>query len=228
MIRLLLVDDDLTNSGFLVEYLKMEDFEVHYARDGKEGWVMYKKWGPDLILLDVNMPGMDGFELARRIRETDPKVVIFFLTDRVEKKDRLYGFSLKGNDYIPKPFYPEELVAKIRERFASADTYKLYHLGDTIFDPGVSTVSFEGKANVLTQRQSEILTMLADREGRMVPRGEILTKVWGDDSFANSLALNVQITHLRNLLAADNSLKITSLRKRGYILEVKRVGGEPV
>ena len=78
---------------------------------------MYHRQHPDLILLDVNMPAMNGFELAQRIRETDNKVLIFFLTDRTEKADRLKGFSLKGNDYIPKPFYPEELIAKIAERF---------------------------------------------------------------------------------------------------------------
>ena len=133
------------------------------------------------MLLDVNMPGYNGFELARKVRAVDDKVIIFFLTDRVGKEDRLTGFNIKGNDYIPKPFYPEELVAKIRERFGSDGDYELYNIGETVFDPNLSSVTFRSKSTVITQRQSEILRLLADSIGRMVPRELILNKVWGDD-----------------------------------------------
>ncbi|HJE40057.1 MAG TPA: response regulator transcription factor [Candidatus Amulumruptor caecigallinarius] len=220
MIRLLLVDDDVANSEFLIEYLRMEGFDVLYAKDGNQGWNLYRQKAPHLMLLDVNMPGYNGFELARKVRAVDDKVIIFFLTDRVGKEDRLTGFNIKGNDYIPKPFYPEELVAKIRERFGSDGDYELYNIGETVFDPNLSSVTFRSKSTVITQRQSEILRLLADSIGRMVPRELILNKVWGDDCYSNSLALNVQITHLRNILAADNSLQILSLRKRGYVLDV--------
>lgn len=93
---------------------------------------------PDLVLLDINMPGLNGFEVAEKIRETDRHVLIFFLSDRSDKTDRLKGFSLKGNDYLAKPFYPEELLARIRERFeANAEVEvaeEIYRFGNTAFD----------------------------------------------------------------------------------------------
>ena len=116
-IRILLVDDDRMNSELLRKFLEVEGYEVEYAENGRVGWEMFSASRPDLVLLDINMPLMSGFELARMIREQDRDVLIFFLTDRTEKADRLKGFDLKGNDYIPKPFYPEELSAKIKERF---------------------------------------------------------------------------------------------------------------
>ena len=116
-IKILLVDDDIKNSMLLKRFIEAEGYEVIYANNGKAGLDIYREAHPDLILLDINMPELDGFEMARTIRKTDKRVIIFFLTDRTDKVDRLHGFSLKGNDYIPKPFYPEELVAKINERF---------------------------------------------------------------------------------------------------------------
>ena len=112
-IKILLVDDDLKNSMLLKRFVEAEGYEVVYANNGKEGLEMYNVIHPDLILLDINMPELDGFEMARIIRKNDKRVIIFFLTDRTDKVDRLHGFSLKGNDYISKPFYPEELIAKI-------------------------------------------------------------------------------------------------------------------
>lgn len=149
MNRILLVDDDVRNSMLLKRYLEVEGFDVTYAPDGTAGWKMYCSSRPDLILLDVNMPGMDGFELARRIREMDRDTLLFFLTDRTERDDRLKGFSLKGNDYIPKPFYPEELTARIRERL-EARTSATQHIMTvaTPFSTAVSPLSLstEGHA----------------------------------------------------------------------------------
>ncbi len=88
----------------LKRFIEAEGYEVIYANNGKVGLEMYEMENPDLILLDINMPELDGFEMAKIIRETNKKVIIFFLTDRTDKVDRLHGFSLKGNDYIPKPF----------------------------------------------------------------------------------------------------------------------------
>lgn len=222
-IRILLVDDDRQNSEFLRKFLEVEGYEVAYAENGRKGWETFSATQPDLVLLDVNMPEMNGFELAQLIREKDRGVLIFFLTDRTEKADRLKGFDLKGNDYIPKPFYPEELIAKIKERFEhhqSAITTRMT-IGKTFFDSNLSTIEIDGVVQHLSARQSEILTILAQNIGQTVERGIILQSVWGNDSYANSLALNVQITYLRKMLEADTSISIVSLKKRGYVLEVK-------
>ena len=145
--------------------------------------------------------------------------MIFFLTDRTDKVDRLFGFSLKGNDYIPKPFYPEELIAKINERFESdlISQEIEYVIGDTIFRPNLSTLTYRGDTHSLSVRQSEILSILAQNMGKLVNRDAILNAVWGDASYSNSMALNVQITYIRKLLT-DKTVTITSLKKKGYIL----------
>ena len=221
-IRILLVDDDRQNSEFLRKFLEVEGYEVSYAENGGKGWETFSAIRPDLVLLDVNMPVMNGFELAQLIREQDRDVLIFFLTDRTEKADRLKGFDLKGNDYIPKPFYPEELIAKIKERFEhhkSAPSTRMA-IGQTIFDRNLSTIEIDGVVQHLSARQSEILTILAQNIGLTVERDIILQSVWGNDSYANSLALNVQITYLRKMLDPDTSISIVSLKKRGYRLEV--------
>lgn len=217
--KILLVDDDTRNSMLLCRFLQAEGFDVTYANNGAVGLELYHTVGPDLILLDINMPVMNGFEMAMEIRLHDRRVVIFFLTDRTEKADRLKGFELKGNDYIPKPFYPEELVAKINERFESLTvrSEKEYQVGQAIFRPNLSSLSVGDETHSLPVRQCEILQMLAENEGSLVERDLILEKVWGDASYANSLALNVQITYLRRAIASSGAV-ITSLKKRGYIL----------
>lgn len=165
---------------------------------------------------------MDSFELARIIREQDRDVLIFFLIDRTEKADRLKGSDLKGNDYIPKPFYPEELIAKIRERFehCRASLPSRMTIGQTIFDSNLSTIEYTGTVQHFSARQSEILTILAQHIGQTVERSYLLEHVWGNYSYANSLALNVQITYIRKMLEPDASISIVSLKKRGYMLEV--------
>ena len=220
-LKILLVDDDVRNSMLLKCFVEAEGYEVTYASNGRIGLELYRDINPDLILLDINMPELDGFEMARLIRQTDRRVIIFFLTDRTDKVDRLHGFSLKGNDYIPKPFYPEELIAKINERFESMTVGQEveYLLGDTLFQPNLSTVTFGGETHSLSVRQTEILQLLAENVGRPVEREEILQQVWGDASYSNSLALNVQITYIRRLLT-DPRLAITSIKKRGYLLSV--------
>ena len=215
-IRILLVDDDRQNSELLRKFLEVEGYEVDYAENGRAGWDMYAASRPDLVLLDINMPEMNGFELARKIREQDRDVLIFFLTDRTEKADRLKGFDLKGNDYIPKPFYPEELIAKIKERFEHRQVSlpSRMTIGQTIFDSNLSTIEYAGTVQHLSARQSEILTILAQNIGLTVERDIILQSVWGNDSY---------ITYLRKMLDPDTSISIVSLKKRGYRLEVIEV-----
>lgn len=222
-INILLVDDDLKNSMLLKRFLEVEGYCVTYANNGTIGWELYHTSKPDLILLDINMPEMNGFELAQKIREVNQKVLIFFLTDRTEKDDRLKGFSLKGNDYIPKPFYPEELIAKIKERFEnrSIEMQREFMIGKTLFNCNLSTVTYNGVSHTLTARQTDILLLLSQNIGTMIEREQILKTVWGDDCNANSLALNVQITYLRRILEDDKSISIVSLKKKGYILQIR-------
>ena len=177
---------------------------------------------PDLVLLDINMPGLNGFEVAEKIREQDRHVLIFFLSDRSDKNDRLKGFSLRGNDYLAKPFYPEELIARIKDRFEigvhESVLEESFHFGNTTFNYTTNEIRTGNNKVLITSRQADLLRILATNLNLAVDRDLLLETVWGTSSYANSLALNVQVTYLRKALHNDPSTSIVSLPKKGYML----------
>lgn len=206
----------------LKSFLQQHGYDVTYAGNGKKAWEQFPEVKPDLVLLDINMPEMDGYEVAERIRTIDPKVLIFFLTDRTEKNDRLKGFSLKANDYLAKPFYPEELLARIEERFSMNESEtieeEVYHFGETTFCYNNNELRTRSSRVLITSRQADILRLLAKNIGNVVSKEMIQEAVWGTVSYANSLAVNVQMTYLRHALQHDVTVKIESLKKKGYVL----------
>lgn len=222
MIKILFADDDLKYSMLLKSFLQQHGYDVTYAGNGKKAWEQFPEVKPDLVLLDINMPEMDGYEVAERIRTIDPKVLIFFLTDRTEKNDRLKGFSLKANDYLAKPFYPEELLARIEERFSMNESEtieeEVYHFGETTFCYNNNELRTRSSRVLITSRQADILRLLAKNIGNVVSKEMIQEAVWGTVSYANSLAVNVQMTYLRHALQHDAAVKIESLKKKGYVL----------
>lgn len=224
MIKILFADDDLKYSMLLKSFLQQHGYDVTYAGNGKKAWEQFPEVKPDLVLLDINMPEMDGYEVAERIRTIDPKVLIFFLSDRTEKNDRLKGFSLKANDYLAKPFYPEELLARIEERFSMNESEtieeEVYHFGETTFCYSNNELRTRSSRVLITSRQADILRLLAKNIGNVVSKEMIQDAVWGTVSYANSLAVNVQMTYLRHALQHDATVKIESLKKKGYVLSV--------
>lgn len=224
MIKILFADDDLKYSMLLKSFLQQHGYDVTYAGNGKKAWEQFPEVKPDLVLLDINMPEMDGYEVAERIRAIDPKVLIFFLTDRTEKNDRLKGFSLKANDYLAKPFYPEELLARIEERFSMNESEtieeEVYHFGETTFCYNNNELRTRSSRVLITSRQADILRLLTKNIGNVVSKEMIQEAVWGTVSYANSLAVNVQMTYLRHALQHDVTVKIESLKKKGYVLSV--------
>jgi len=223
-ISILFADDDTKYSLILKRFLENEGYTVTYFDNGLSAAEQFSVIQPDLVLLDINMPGLNGFEVAEKIREKDRQTLIFFLTDRTDKNDRLKGFTLKGNDYLTKPFYPEELLARIRERFDSAPDEsvheEIYRFGNTVFNYSNNELRSGTNKTLVTSRQAEILRLLAKNVNRAVARETILSVVWGTDTYANSLALNVQITYLRRAIQNDSKLSIVSLNKKGYMLKV--------
>ena len=159
--------------------------------------------------------------MAEHIRALDRNVLLFFLSDRSDKADRLKGFDLRANDYLAKPFYPEELLARIRERFQCGDDMvqtEMYSFGNTVFNYTTNEIRTGNNKTLITSRQAEILRMLAKNVNVSVDRDSLLNKVWGASSYANSLALNVQISYLRRALRNDNTVRIDSLMRKGYML----------
>ena len=223
-IKILFADDDLKYSMLLKRFLEQHGYEVTYVGNGRKAWEQFPEIKPDLVLLDINMPEMDGYEVAEHIRAIDPKVLIFFLTDRTEKNDRLKGFSLKANDYLAKPFYPEELLARIEERFAvgMAETVEeeAYRFGETTFIYSNNELRTRSSRVLITSRQADILRLLARNMGNVVSKEMIQETVWGTVNYANSLAVNVQMTYLRHALQHDATVRIESVKKKGYVLRI--------
>ena len=209
-LKILFADDDLKYSLLLKRFLEQEGYEVTYVGNGRMAVEQFPLVRPDLVLLDINMP------------EADKHVLIFFLSDRSDKADRLQGFSLRANDYLAKPFYPEELIARIRERFAlqleETVEEETYRFGNTVFSYNTNELRTASSKVLITSRQADILRLLALNVNQAVSRDRLLEAVWGAASYANSLALNVQITYLRKALKNDPSVKIESLMKKGYVL----------
>ena len=223
-LKILFADDDLKYSMLLKRFLEKEGYEVTYAGNGNIALEQFVRVKPDLVLLDINMPGLNGFEVAERIRETDKHVLIFFLSDRSDKADRLQGFQLKANDYLAKPFYPEELMARIRERFAvqlsGVVEDETYSFGNSVFNYSTNEIRTGNNKVLVTSRQADILRLLVLNRNTSVSRDRLLELVWGNSSYANSLALNVQISYLRKALKNDPTVKIESLMKKGYVFVV--------
>ena len=204
-LKILFADDDLKYSMLLKRFLEKEGYEVTYAGNG-------------LIALDQ-------FPLVKPdLREADKHVLIFFLSDRSDKADRLQGFQLKANDYLAKPFYPEELTARIRERFTSqlsgVAEDEMYAFGHSVFNYSTNEIRTGNSKVLITSRQADILRLLALNVNKTVSRDTLLDAVWGTASYANSLALNVQMSYLRRSLKNDPSVRIESLMKKGYMLAV--------
>ncbi|MBQ8601343.1 MAG: response regulator transcription factor [Bacteroides sp.] len=220
-LKILFADDDLKYALILKRFLEAEGYEVYYAGNGRIALEQYPDVKPDLILLDINMPEVNGYEVARRIRETDKQTLIFFLTDRTDKADRLEGFKVRANDYLSKPFYPEELIARIRERFDGMEENQeneIYTFGNTMFDYTNNELRISASKTLITSRQAEILRLLVKHLNMAVSRDVILEQVWGMVSYTNSLALNVQISYLRKALKNDAKVSLVSLSKKGYVL----------
>lgn len=225
LLKILFADDDLKYSMLLKRFLEKEGYDVTYVGNGIMALEQFPLVKPDLVLLDINMPGLNGFEVAAQIRQMDKHVLIFFLSDRSDKADRLQGFQLRANDYLAKPFYPEELIARIRERFAfqldETVEEETYRFGSTVFNYNTNELRTASSKVLITSRQADILRLLALNVNTAVSRDLLLESVWGSISYANSLALNVQITYLRKALKNDPKVRIESLMKKGYVLRVE-------
>jgi DNA-binding response OmpR family regulator len=221
-LKILFADDDFKYSLVLKRFLEREGYEVAYTGNGRQAVELFQQVKPGLVLLDINMPGLNGFEVAEQIRSKDKHTLIFFLSDRSDKNDRLKGFSLQGNDYLAKPFYPEELLARIRERFEPAVPIleeEIYTFAHTTFNYSSNELRTGNNKTLITSRQAEILRILSTNLDSVVARETILSGVWGAASYANSLALNVQITYLRKALQHDPSASIASISGKGYMLK---------
>lgn len=227
-IKVLLAEDELALAHIVRESLEEAGFEVILCANGEAALLKYREYKPDILALDVMMPKMDGFELARKIREADKITPIIFLTAKSQPKDVVAGFESGANDYLKKPFSVEELIVRMRvllsanrlllERPGEKQVRELYQISNLQFNPTKNTLQQGINTWQLTARESDILKLLCRNQQEVLPRKTLLDTVWGDDSFFNARSLDVFITKLRRHLAADPNIQIINIRGVGYKL----------
>lgn len=223
--NILLVEDEVSLAMIVKDALEEEGYEVAIARDGLEGLEQYFREHPALIITDVMMPEVDGFEMVRRIRRMDKEVPVLFLSARSSVDDIVFGFGLGANDYLRKPFSLRELIARVKAltvKSQSEPVAVIYHeLGLYTFYPSTQTLQIGGEEIELSFRESELLRLLCESGTLPVDTKDILLQLWGNDSFYNTRSLHVFITKLRHKLEKDPRIKILNVRGIGY----KLVGG---
>ena len=221
MSKVLLIDDDEKHSQLLQAYFKRYGINLVCARDAQEGFKKLRREDPDLLLLDVMLPGKDGFEICREIRKTS-KLPIIMLTARGDVIDRVSGLELGADDYVGKPFEPRELLARVQAILRRADTAgstagKMYFEGLTI-DTETRSVFVDEQAVELTSMEYELLLILASRHGRKLSRDDILSELRGIDAAILTRSVDIMISRLRQKLG--DSIKpprfIQTIWGRGY------------
>ncbi|MBM6734971.1 response regulator transcription factor [Mediterranea massiliensis] len=225
-IKVLLVEDEQTLAMIIKDTLEGQGFLIHTAADGEEGLRLFFDLRPDVLVADVMMPRMDGFEMVRRIRQTDRRTPVLFLTARSAVNDVVEGFELGANDYLKKPFGMQELIVRIKALMGRACTYTppaeseqiLYEIGRYQLDTRRQLLLHEGTEQELSHREAGILRLLCQNRNCVVNMRDILLDLWGDDSFFNQRSLHVFITKLRHKLAKDDHIRIINVRGIGYKL----------
>ena len=227
LIDVLLVEDESTLAMIIKNTLEGQGFHIRLAKDGEEGLQCFFREKPDVLVADVMMPRMDGFEMVRRIRQRDRQTPVLFLTARSAINDVVEGFELGANDYLKKPFGMQELIVRIKALLGRAirteespTRHEVYEVGAYLFTPRTQRLRHNGTETELSHRESEILRRLCEHQDQVVDMRDVLLDLWGDDSFFNQRSLHVFITKLRHKLSKDERIRIVNVRGIGYKLIV--------
>jgi DNA-binding response OmpR family regulator len=202
-----------------------QGFSITVAGDGREGLAAFFEHKPDILVADVMMPHIDGFEMVRQIRQTDKTTPVLFLTARSAVKDVVEGFELGANDYLKKPFGMQELIVRLKALlnrvYIDDKKETFFEIGNYTFDPVTQKLGYAGTSEELSHRESEILKRLCGNAHQVVNMQNLLLELWGDDSFFNARSLHVFITKLRHKLSQDKRIKIINVRGVGYKMIVE-------
>ena len=223
--KILYVEDDESLSFITKDQLEMEGYQVTHATNGKDAWAIFKKNEFDLCLLDVMLPQLDGFELARKIRGVSKHIPIIFLTAKSMQEDKMEGFLLGGDDYVTKPYSFEELKMRMevflrRKKIIEEAPKESLQIGKFSFDYSNLDLSSNGASKGLTQREADILYYLAKRPNQVIRRSDILEDIWGKDDYFYGRSLDVFISRLRKYLSEDPSLSIENVHSVGFKLNI--------
>lgn len=226
-LRILLAEDDLNLGFLLTEYLEGNGFYVKLFRDGESALKGFRTGSFNFCILDVMLPGVDGFNLARTIKSMDQRIPVIFLTARSLKEDKLKGYSLGADDYITKPFDEDELLCRIRavsnrvELAESKGGNDVFHIGSFEFDYANQTLKRGDEKRRLTSREADVLRLLCSLRNNIVKRELILTSIWGENDYFAGRSLDVFISKLRKYFNSDSSVRIENIPKVGFRLSCK-------
>ncbi|MAT43707.1 MAG: DNA-binding response regulator [Anaerolineaceae bacterium] len=223
--KILIIDDETAIHTIVSAYLKAEGYEYFSAMNGLDGLAASRTFKPDIIVLDVMLPGMDGIELLANLRR-ESNVYVIMLTARSEETDKIVGLSVGADDYLTKPFSPRELIARIKAalRRMQSDTTPLEKSSQLVFshiriDPSQRRIWFDGQIIDLTTVEFDLILALANHHGMVLSRDQLLEKAWGYDYYGDTRVVDVHIGHIRQKLGSDRFIE--TIRGVGYRFEDK-------
>ncbi len=224
--NILYVEDDESLSFVTKDNLELQGYKVTYCENGNKALEMINRQNFDLFVLDVMLPGVDGFTIAEEIRKKNADVPILFLTAKSLKEDKIQGLRLGADDYITKPFSIEELILKIeiflkRNKITSGRTTEVseMQIGKFTFDYKNLELRNNGQIRTLTQKEADLLRFFVQNKNEVVKRAQILEALWGEDDYFMGRSLDVFISRLRKYLKADDNLKIENIHGVGFRLK---------
>lgn len=219
--NLLYVEDDQSLSFVTRDNLELQGYKITHCADGNEAMEMIKNEKFDLYILDIMLPGVDGFTIAQEIRKFDMDAPILFLTAKSMKEDKIHGLRLGADDYITKPFSIEELILKIeiflrRSKVRVPETPDQYNIGNYHFDYPNLSLRLDDQEKRLTQKEADLLRFFLENRGKILKRSEILEEIWGRDDYFLGRSLDVFISRLRKYLKEDPVVKIENIHGVGF------------
>lgn len=223
--RVLLAEDDLQLGALIREELEEDGYDVVHCPDGNSAWDQFQKQPPDICLLDVNLPGRDGFTLARKIRQRNDVVPILFLTAKSMEEDKLQGFAHGGDDYITKPFSMKELRSRMqvflrRTGMLLPQTQTEIRLGKLLFLPGENRLLNGSEEVLLTAKETQLLEFFCTNPNKILRREDILLHVWGKNDYFLGRSMDVFITKIRKHLKLDPNVVLETIPQSGYRLHL--------
>lgn len=227
--HILLAEDDFDYASILKQYLEFSGFKVTWAKDGKEALKVFPETAPDICILDVMMPHMDGFTLAENIIENHPETPFIFLTAKSLKEDKIKGLRLGADDYVVKPFEVEELILRIQNILKRTQKTVLttiseanaFTIGSYLFDGENYTLSHEKITHRITEKEAQLIRFLYANKNKLIKREDILKEIWGNDDFFSGRSMDVFISRLRKYFSEDQNISIPSVRGLGFEFNLK-------
>jgi DNA-binding response OmpR family regulator len=224
--KVLIAEDDRDFGNILTQYVTISGFEVTLARDGKEAWELFNKDKPDICVLDVMMPEMDGFTLGEKIKQAHHDMPLIFLTAKSLKEDIVKGLKLGADDYITKPFDPEVLILRINNilKRVYSSVNDEYQVSSTVLRFNTLELICGKKKEKLTLKEAQLLRYFIINKNKILAREDILTEIWGEDDYFLGRSMDVFISRLRKYVSDDTGIDIRTVRGTGFILEETKSG----